>query len=200
MRTTFLAFTFFIALSSAHASNSYSVTNTSLNFTSPSIYDRSTLTNAIGGDIVYDSKAQAFFGLPPGVDPSASGGTNWLQLSSSVGSSTVSSSAAGVKVEYISADCTTGACVVSRRSNGITGVTYNAAGIYTINVNTGPAPFVNPAACFITPVRAGTSISTWVSASNVAPTTAAYQFVTVGIPSGVLTPIDTQWDAICVGN
>src|SRR5262245_47255233 len=73
----------------------------SMDFTAPVVYDRTNLSAAPAGTIVYDNTSGAFFGLLPSGNPTS--GDSWLQLGSSAGNGTLnvsSESAASVRLEY----------------------------------------------------------------------------------------------------
>ncbi len=110
----------------------------------PNIWNRSLLTDASGGTIVYDAQSGAFYGLPPSVSPGT--GSNWIQLGGSTTGSSIISSSAGYRIEsaYVQNN---GTCSFSSNTSSAWTVSNTATGECTIAFNA--ASYTSDPVCVI---------------------------------------------------
>jgi hypothetical protein len=84
-----------------------------LDFSAPSVYDRTNLAEAPVGTIVYDSNSGAFYGLSSAGDPSSA--TSWVQLGGTATSGNVVSQGTNQRIERATFT-NTGSCAVASQS------------------------------------------------------------------------------------
>ena len=128
---------------SAHA-NQYSLTSSPLDFGAPVVANRTNLTQAGAGTIVYDTTSMGFYGLPPGQDP-VSG--SWNRLSSPTGTSGILSYGTGVEVLHRAIIASGCASVTSQDGSWITSVSKPGAGKCEVTITTGTFSAVPTCTC-----------------------------------------------------
>ncbi len=122
----------------AFANNAqYNLMDSPLDFNAPVVFDKTNLTQAGAGTIVYDNNAGAFFGLMPGGDPGTA--TSWIQLGGSSTGSVVTATGGAERIERatMSAACTSDPCSLGSKTNGIDSVEWVSTGQYIIHFTAG---------------------------------------------------------------
>ncbi|OQW50459.1 MAG: hypothetical protein A4S09_01305 [Proteobacteria bacterium SG_bin7] len=121
---------------SAHAA--FDVDNYGTNYREdmviPVVKDKTKLTDAVAGTVVYDSTAGAFFGLPVGGDAATS--NNWAQLSTAQGTNAVSSGGTE-RIERANITCSSGSSVNRLSTTAWITVGNIASGSCTLTFATG---------------------------------------------------------------
>jgi len=170
----------------------YGLESFSSDFAAPVVPSRANLANATTGAIVYEwnGSAGGFYGLPAGANPTSAG--NWVALSPPVGTGTVvSADPERVERVTVSSQCTSSPCTIPTNGNtaGITSVTRNTTGTYTVNFATSPAPFSAAPTCVVNSNFYLTLITSF-------PTTSGFQFETLTLATAL---VDTAFTVICMG-
>jgi hypothetical protein len=178
-----------------------------LDFTAPVIFDRSTLTTAPAGQIVFETNSGQFWGLPT----SGAGGSlgNWTALSAPAGSNPVISTGA-IRVEYAyvglcNSGTGTGVCnsVVNSNSGAAVGtanswlanVNRAGTGVYSFDFGTinGVNAFSNTPSCTFT----GNTSQNAIGVINGTINATTWNFEIEGSNNG--TSVDAQYVVTCVG-
>jgi hypothetical protein len=191
---------FLLLAGASSLASEFSIMSSPLEFAAPVLGDKTALTNAQAGQIVFDMSTGQFYGLTTSGAASTAG--NWTPLSASTGNSTVISTAA-LRVEYaIVSLCNSGTtCTSNVTSNsgptiGTTGswlgsIGRDGAGVYILNFSAG--------------IFSGTPVCTFVGSATqnalatIGGTTSSTQWTVEIINSTIGTSVDTAYMVTCVG-